>query len=490
MPKLFPHCVLVMATLLPQFSVQAEPPAAPPRPNIIVILTDDLGYGDLSVNGCPVIQTPRIDEMAAQGMRFTNFYMAAAQCTPSRAALLTGSYAQRIGLEGVVFSTSDYGLNPSETTLPELLHAQGYATALFGKWHLGHQKEVLPLRHGFDEFFGLPYSNDMDPKVILRGDEVVEEDFEQATLTQRFTDETIRFIDEQKGPFFVLLAQPMPHKPLAATEKFLGTSEYGLYGDVVSELDHHVGRLLDHLRERGLAENTLVLFTSDNGPWQPRARPDPDVGGFAAPFRGYKTTNYEGGLRVPLIAWWPGTIRPGSINGELATALDLLPTLTLLAGGTVPDEPTIDGVDARPLFLEADAKSPRDLFFYYHYDRLDGVRDSRYKLLFARQPKWDHHFYYQEEPEAALAEHGPATDFSIPEALYDLSTDPMEQHNVIADHPEVVAKLREAAEKIRTDLGDERTGQTGAGKRPALIIDPTPGVVSEARSLGFQPGNQ
>ncbi len=472
MPVRIPLLAIALASQLLSLATDARSAELPPHPNVIIILTDDLGYGDLSVNGCPVIQTPRIDEMASQGMRFTNFYMAAAQCTPSRAALLTGSYAQRVGMEGVVFATSDYGLNPAETTLPELLRAQGYATALFGKWHLGHQKEVLPLRHGFDEFLGLPYSNDMDPKVLIRGDEVVEEGYEQATLTERFTDETIRFIDKQKGPFFVLLAQPMPHKPLAATEKFLGVSEFGLYGDVVSELDHHVGRLLDHLRERGLAENTLVLFTSDNGPWQPRAHPDPTQGGFSAPFRGYKTTNYEGGLRVPLIAWWPGTIQPNSISGELATALDLLPTITMLAGGTVPDDLKIDGLDIRPLFLEVGAKSPRDLFFYYHYNRLDGVRDSRYKLLFPRQPKWDHHFFYKDEPEAATAQYGPATEFSIPEALYDLSADPMEQRNVIADHPDVVSRLREEAEKMRHDLGDERTGQSGSGRRPALMIDP------------------
>ncbi len=359
----------------------------------MILLADDLGYGDLGVFGHPSILTPALDRMAAEGQKWTSFYAGSPVCTPSRAALLTGRLAVRSGMDGtrrsdrVLLPDSPGGLPPAETTIAEYLRERGYATALIGKWHLGSRAPHLPTQHGFDEFFGIPYSHDMErsagpegedvPSVpLLRGEEVVEPATDVAALTRRFTEEALGFLRRTRGrPFLLVLAWSAPHAPYVPAPEFQGKSRYGAYGDLVEELDWSAGEILELLRETGLAERTLVVFTSDNGP-----DPKPPPRGSAGPFQGWKESTFEGGMRVPALFWWPGRIAPGVVP-EMGASLDLLPTLLSLAGIAPRPDAILDGEDLTPALTGA-GPSPRRAMFYYALGHLDAVRWGPFKAHF------------------------------------------------------------------------------------------------------------
>ncbi|MCC6697802.1 MAG: sulfatase [Candidatus Hydrogenedentes bacterium] len=433
------------------------------QPNFVIIFTDDQGYNDLGCYGAPLIKTPNIDRMAAEGMRFTDFYVAAPVCTPSRAALMTGCYPQRLSMadmarsEGrtgwVLFPDSTCGINSDEITIAELLKGKGYATACVGKWHLGHQAAFLPTRHGFDYYYGIPYSNDMKPTPLMRMEEVIEEPAVQETLVERYTEEAVRFIREHREhPFFLYLPHNMPHIPLHVSERFRGKSTGGLYGDVIESIDWGVGEILNTLDELGLSENTIVMYASDNGPWLSHG----EEGGLATPLRSGKGTTYEGGMRVPGIMRWKGHVPAGSVCHELASTIDVLPTFAKLAGTNAPTDRIIDGKDILPLMLgEPGAITPHEAFFYYSGINLMAVRSGPWKLKL-ETPLW--------EVASDRGFKGPET--SLPEALYNLETDPGEQKCVLQDHPDVAERLRGLLARMREDLGDARTGVVGKNVRP------------------------
>jgi arylsulfatase A-like enzyme len=412
----------------------------------VVIFADDLGYGDLSVYGHPTIHTPNLDRMAYEGIKLTAFYASPA-CSPSRAALLTGRYALRAGVPQVLGPETPEGLPPGEVTLAEALKEENYRTAIVGKWHLGSSPGFLPTDQGFDAYYGLLYSNDMIPPWVQttrplrlhRDTEPVDEyPVDQTTLTRRYTEEAVRFIRESRDePFFLYLAHAMPHLPISASGDFAGRSAGGRYGDVIEELDWSVGEVLAALEAEGLDENTLVVFTSDNGPWSnmpPRMSDtepvEPWDAGTAGPLRGAKATNWEGGSRVPMIARWPGRIPPGQVSPALASTMDLFPTFLTLAGGSIPQDRPIDGKDIMPL-LAGTGGSPHDYFYYLYPDRLVAVRDATWKLRVRRT-----------DPDQP----------AVPE-LYNLSTDPYERFDVAAQHPEIVTRLREQMVALADETG-------------------------------------
>ena len=420
------------------------PAAEARRPNVIVIYADDLGYGDLGCYGSPVIRTPNLDRMAAEGLRFTDFYSGAEVCTPSRAALLTGRYPLRSGMSGpqrVLFPKSKGGLPAAEVTLAEALRGAGYATAHIGKWHLGIHEGSRPLDQGFDHSFGLPYSNDMDarpglPKgstgsptppedgwnvALLRDGKIVEQPADQTTLTRRYTEEAVGFIRAQKDkPFFLYFAHSFPHVPLFASPAFKGRSRAGIYGDSVEEIDWSVGELLAALRAGGLAEHTLVVFSSDNGPWLIMG----DQGGSAGLLQEGKGSTWEGGMRVPGIAWMPGRIAPG-VTSVPVSVLDLYPTALALAGAAAPEGVRLDGLDLAPLLFER-APLPERAFMYYRGTTLFACRLGEWKAHFLTQPG-----YAQSQPETH------ATPL-----LFHLGRDSTEKRNVAAGHPEVLARIQ------------------------------------------------
>jgi arylsulfatase A len=412
-------------------------------PNFVILFADDLGYGDLGCFGHPTIRTPRLDRMADEGLKLTQFYSAASVCTPSRAALLTGRLPVRSGMcsdrRRVLFPDSGGGLPESEITLAQALKRRGYASACIGKWHLGHLPQYLPLRRGFDHYFGIPYSNDMhnpargDPPLPLyRGDEIVEQPAVQESLTRRYTEEAVAFIRKHRErPFFVYLPYTFPHVPLHASERFRGKSPRGLYGDVVEELDWSAGEILDALRELGLAENTLVFFTSDNGPWLTQKL----HGGSAGLLREGKGSTWEGGMRVPAIAWWPGRIPAGKVSATVASTLDLLPTCLALAGAELPADRAIDGADLRPLLLGA-AEGPARPFFYYRGTRLMAARKGPWKAHFHTQPGYG----------------APRAQAHDPPLLFHLDRDPSEAYDLAAEHPEAIAELLAEVERHRAAL--------------------------------------
>jgi arylsulfatase A len=439
-------------------------------PNIVYIVADDLGYGDLACYGHPTIRTPNLDRMAREGMRFTDFYSASPVCTPSRAAMLTGRYAHRSGMASdrrrVLFPNSSGGLPESEVTIAEALKAKGYATACLGKWHLGHLPPFLPGKHGFDSYFILPYSNDMDfvrgsprgpaadlePKnewfrvPLLRDGKVAERPAVQATLSRRYTDEAIGFMRANKEkPFFLYLAYTMPHVPLFASEEFAGKSARGLYGDVVEELDANVGRVLEFLAKEGLDRNTLVVFTSDNGPWLIRGL----AGGSAGLLQEGKGSTWEGGQRVPAIAWWPGTVKPAQTCRGLACNMDLFNTALELAGAEVPNDRVIDGVSLVKLLRGEAESSGRQVFFYY-----------RDKNLFAvRKGKWKAHYFTK-----SAYGMDPVQKHERP-LLFDLGKDPGEQFDLGAKHPEMIAKLAKVLEEHRATVKEAANQIDGVVRR-------------------------
>lgn len=416
------------------FSMVASVDAQHQQPNIIVIFVDDLGYGDLSCFGHPTIMTPNIDQMAAEGMRFTQFYVAASICTPSRAALLTGRLPVRTGMSGsdnsgnVLYPRSTGGLPHAEITIAEALKSKDYKTGIIGKWHLGHLPEHLPLNHGFDYYFGIPYSNDMvppgykAPKLPLYENEtVIENDPDQRLLTKRYTEKAINFIKKnQKEPFFLYYPNNFPHTPLFASEKFSGGSKRGLYGDVVEELDWSVGQILETLKKLKIAENTLVLFTSDNGPWLKQGQ----NGGSAGLLFEGKASTYEGGFRVPAVAWWPETIAPNQTSTAIATTMDLLPTFSKLAGVDLPEDRLFDGKDLLPV-LTGEQKQVQDVVYYYYRDELYAIRKGPWKAHFVTKPSYKR----------------VAPTLHDPPLLNNLNIDPSEKYDVSKKHPEVVKEL-------------------------------------------------
>ncbi|MBZ5610632.1 MAG: sulfatase [Acidobacteriia bacterium] len=398
--------------------------AAPSRkPNIVVILCDDLGYGDLGCYGSK-IPTPNLDRMAGEGVRFTNFTSADPVCSPSRAALLTGRYPTRVGVPRVFFPQDRDGLSLDESTLADLLKAQNYKTMCIGKWHLGRPAEYLPTRRGFDEYFGIPYSNDMNPRVLMHNTEVIEEPAKLETLTQRYTEQAVKFIHENRdSPFFLYLPQTFPHIPLGASERFRGKSPEGLYGDVVEELDWSVGEIRRALKQNGVEQNTLVLFTSYNGPWYQ---------GSPGKLRGRKNTTYEGGVREPFIAAWPGRIPKGRVCNGLASMLDLLPTVVRLCGAALPSKP-LDGIDIWPLLSGQKESIEREVLLYFDNWDLQCARWMNWKLHIARHNT------------AAYAPAPPGGRFSFTLArpeLYNLANDPDESYDVAADNPQVVEEIQ------------------------------------------------
>lgn len=414
------------------------------KPNVVLILADDMGYGDLGCYGHPTIVTPNLDRMAADGMKLTQFYVGASVCTPSRAALLTGRYPIRSGLTRVVIPKSPGGLPASEVTMAEVMRDAGYATMCVGKWHLGAKREHLPLQHGFDRYFGIPYSNDMSPWAqpenptfkgdpphpLYRDNKVTNPDHEpdQTQLTRQYTEESLAFIREQVGarkPFFLYLAHTFPHVPLFASDAFKGRSRRGLYGDTVEELDASCGRILAALTELGIDRNTLVIFTSDNGPWLGKKL----EGGSSGPFKEGKVSTWEGGFRVPFIARWPGRIPAGVTSTAFGTAMDLLPTFAKLAGAKLPRDRELDGVDLGPVLLRNErGREPR--LFYYFNEEAWAVRKGPWKL------------HLKSVSPASIAGWGnwPVTEHNPP-LLFNVETDPGESFDVAAANPGIVKEL-------------------------------------------------
>lgn len=421
----FPSVALGIAVAFPA-SAQEKKDEPKRPPNVVVIFADDLGYGDLGCFGHPTIQTPHLDQMVREGLRLTQFYVAECVCTPSRAALLTGRLPIRNGMcsdtKRVLFTDSLGGLPAEEITLAEIAKSKDYATACIGKWHLGHLPPFLPTRQGFDSYYGIPYSNDMKPTVLLRGASVVEDPVDQTTLTVRYTAEAVSFIRQHRDqPFFLYLPHNFPHTPLFASEKFKGTSRRGLYGDVVTELDDSVGQVLQTLRDLELAENTLVLFTSDNGPWLIRN----EAGGSAGLLRGGKGETWEGGMREPTIAWWPGTIAAGGVSAELGCTTDLMATVCGILDVAQPTDRTLDSYDLRPVLLK-NGESPRKSLLYYRGRQLMAARLGPWKAHFMTQAG-----YGQKEPER-----------HDPPLLFHLEHDPSEKYDVAKAHPEVISDIR------------------------------------------------
>ncbi len=443
-----------------------------PRPvNVVLIYLDDMGYGDLTLTGATGYQTPNIDRMASEGIFFSHYYSPQAVCSASRVGLLTGCYPNRVGFSGALDHRSSIGISSEEETIAEVLKKKGYATAAFGKWHLGCQPPFLPTRHGFDEYFGIPYSNDMwpnhptnknyyPPLPLIEGERVTETNPDQTQFTTRFTERSVNFIRKNRNkPFFVYLAHPMPHVPLFVSEKFKGKSRQGLYGDVMMEIDWSVGQILQTLKALRLEENTLVILTSDNGPWLNYGNHAGSAGGL----RQGKGTSFEGGQRVPCLMRWKGTIAEGVVCNKLVSGIDILPTLAALAGAPLPEK-KIDGVNLLPLMQGDPDANPRKAFYYYYRkNSLEAVTNGDWKLVFPHPGR-----NYEDFEPGADGNPGRVTEnFNVEGGLYDLRRDPGERYNVQAFYPEIVAELEKIAREAREDLGDDLTGHPGKNRREA-----------------------
>lgn len=405
------------------------------RPNIIFIYADDLGYGDLSCYGAKNIATPNIDALASGGVKFTSFYSASPVCSPSRAALLTGRYPIRQGINGVFFPDSYTGIDASEVTIAETLKAAGYSTGIIGKWHLGHMESFRPLKHGFQYYFGIPYSNDMNSVVYMRNNEVAEWKVDQHYITQRYTDEALNFIEKNSNkPFFLYVAHNMPHIPIYASEKFVGSSNQGLYGDVIQELDWSVGEIVKKTRTKGVEDNTLIVFSSDNGPWLVMG----EDAGSAGPLREGKQTTFEGGMRVPAVAYWKGKLPEGKIVNDMATMMDWFPTFTKLGGGKLPKGRAIDGEDIFPL-LTGQGKRKGNQLAYYYNGKLEAFRlgDWKLKLPFAGT-------------KSTNSQRGIEAHSTL---LFFLKDDVGEQKNLAEKYPEKLNELEKAMDVFVQSLG-------------------------------------
>lgn len=479
---------VVAATCSPRFATADE--STPP--NIVLIFADDLGYADIGCFGSEINRTPRIDRLASEGSKFTHFYNAQAVCSASRAALMTGCYSNRVGMEGALNHTSPAGIHPDERLIPEILQDQGYATAMFGKWHLGLSPYFSPLKNGFDEYFGIPYSNDntkyhptlaeiMPPLPLYDGDEVIEEDPDQSLFTRRCTQRAVDFINRNHDrPFFLYVPHIMPHVPIFASEDFRGRSPHGLFSDVIEEIDWSVGQIVDAVDAAGLGDNTLIIVTSDNGPFLSYGA----HAGRATPLREGKLTAFEGGVRVPCVIRWPGKVPAGRVCDAPLMTIDLLPTFVRLTGAELPAA-IIDGRDATDLlFGEQDAAWAERPLLFYTGNELHAVRQGRWKLHL------DHPYLTKVNDEVRddgkPAGHGTLAPKSITQsgvegiasrhgyriaqqtqALYDLQQDPGEATDLADRHPDVVARLLEIVEQARNDLGDRLTDRVGSRVRPA-----------------------
>ena len=439
------------------------------KPNIVFILTDDLGYADLSSYGSKFIKTPFLDNMALDGAKLTSYYSPQAVCSASRAAILTGAYSNRIGINGAFGPKSPKGINKNELLISEMLKDNGYSTGIFGKWHLGSADQFNPTKHGFDEFFGILFSNDMwpfhperpddyDDLMLYRGEKPIETLVDQSDLTKRITDESIEFINENKdNPFFLYIPHPQPHVPLFASQEFQGSTGKGMYADVISEIDFSVGRVLDALEKNGLTENTIVIFTSDNGPWLSYG----DHAGSSGIYREGKGTAWEGGQRVPCIVKYPMEINRGTLIDEPLMGIDWLPTFASVTNSKTSSN-KIDGKNIWPLLTsETNASPHKELYFYYKTNELHAVRSGDWKLYFPRSyrslngkpggkdgipVKYEQNKVYENE-------------------LYNLKSDPKETKNVISYFPEIVIKLEKMGENARYDMGDNLTNVKGIGSR-------------------------
>ena len=451
-------------------------------PNVVVIYTDDQGWADVGCYGAEGFETPNLDRLASEGMRLTSFYVAQPVCSASRTALLTGCYPNRVGIAGALGPRSRVGISDEETTLAELCRGEGYATAIFGKWHLGCQDRFLPTRHGFDEYYGIPYSNDMwpwHPSVahmpdalerrkkgypdlpLIDGDEVVVAEVtpdHQTRFTHDFTMRAVDFIERNAdGRFFLYLAHPMPHVPLFTSEEYVDVSEQGRYGDVIEEIDWSVGQVMAALEREGIADETLVIYASDNGPWLSYG----NHAGSTGPLREGKGTTFEGGVRVPCIVRWPGRVPAGTLCDEPLMTIDVLPTVAGLIGAELPAR-KIDGVDAWAwLSGEGEGRAHEAMFFYYHANDLEAMRSGRWKLHFP-------HGYRTMSGREVGRDGTPGNyDYSVKTGLelYDLEADIGESRDVAAEHPEVVARLTAMADAMRAELGDNLTGAPGSARR-------------------------
>ena len=449
--------VIAALMIMAPYTKSEAQPVDQKKPNIIIIFTDDQGYGDLSSYGSPNIRTPHLDKMASEGQKWTNFYAAASVCTPSRAGLLTGRYPVRSGMASnvsrVLFPDSNGGLPEREITIAEQLKEAGYQTAAIGKWHLGHREQYLPTNHGFDTYYGIPYSNDMDPVAgkppywdyadepipfeyynvpLMRNTEIIERPADQNTITHRYTQESISFIEENRDqPFFLFLAHSLPHIPLFVSEEFRGHSDAGLYGDVIEEIDHGVGQIRRKLEELEIADQTLVVFTSDNGPWLVFRT----HGGSAGMLRAGKGMTWEGGMRVPAIFWWPGTIEPKIVT-DIGSSLDIFPTVSFLAGVDVQDDRVVDGVNLTPVLLGEGESSRKEMLFY---------RGAT--LYAARKGDFKAHFII----EGAYGQFEEKQVLETP-LLFDLREDPGEKYNVAHEHPEILREIEKMVEEHKETL--------------------------------------
>ncbi len=465
----------VVSLLLGNIALGDSSKAQNRPPNVIIIFTDDQGYGDVGVFGAPPYPTPNLDQMAKEGRRFTDFHVAQAVCSASRAALLTGCYPNRIGLAGALGPNSKEGISDKEITLAKMFKKQGYATGMAGKWHLGSRPQFSPIRHGFDEFYGLPYSSDMwplhpeaksgsyPPLPLFDGDAVLKPNLthdDQEQLLTEYTHRAVQFIEKNKDkPFFFYLAPNTPHVPLHVSSKFKGKSGAGLYGDVIMEIDWSVGEILKALKRANLDEETLVIFSSDNGPWLSYG----NHSGSAGPFREGKGTSFEGGHREPCIMRWPRHLPANSVCNEPLLTIDIFPTLAKLIGAELPPH-KIDGLDVWPLLADLPgAKNPHSAYyFYYNKNDLQAVRSGEWKLLFAHKSRT---MNGQEPGKDGFP--GKYSPLFVEHSLYNLNADPSERTNVASENPEVVRKLEALAEEIRADLGDDLTKRAAVGSRPA-----------------------
>ncbi len=474
-----PRRLATTALLLTLFAAStADVHADDVKPNFVLIFCDDLGWADVGAYGAVGYETPHLDRMAAEGVRFTDFYVSQAVCSASRAALMTGCYNARVGIFGALGPKSNIGINPDEETIAEVLKSAGYATACYGKWHLGHHEKFLPMQHGFDDYFGLPYSNDMWPYhpgvahlpmeerlkrwphlSLIDENEIVNPKVtpeDQTQLTTWYTERAVKFIEEHADePFFVYLPHSMPHVPLYVSDKFKGKTRRGLFGDVIAEIDWSVGQILETLKRLDLDENTLVVFTSDNGPWLSYG----DHAGSAGPHREGKGTMWDGGCREPFLARWPGRIPAGKVQREMASTIDVLPTFAKLAGAKLPEKP-IDGKDVWPLLAcEKGATTPHEAYWMYYGRQLQAVRSGKWKLHFPHG--------YRSMLGRPGGTGGKPTNYSqltTGLALYDLSEGTGEWNDVKDAHPDVVERLKKYGEEAREALGDN--GRPGKENRP------------------------
>ncbi|HEX5170360.1 MAG TPA: sulfatase [Cyclobacteriaceae bacterium] len=480
------YAALIMFAFFVQTGCSSNENSARENPNVIIIFMDDMGYGDLECYGATPYHTPNINKLASQGMRFTHFYAAQAVCSASRAALMTGCYPNRLGISGAFMPWSKVALNPDEETIAELLHASGYKTGMVGKWHLGQKEPFLPLQQGFDEYLGLPYSNDMWPVdydgytvvtdtnsikhrfptlPLIDGNKTVREIKnldDQAELTTLYTERAKQFINSNKeNPFFLYMAHSMPHVPIAASSKFKGKSKGGLYGDVIEELDWSVGEIMMTLDELKLSDNTLVILTSDNGPWLLFGNHAGNTGGL----REGKGTHWEGGTRVPCIMRWPGVIPAGAVSNSMAVNFDILPTLVAACKAKLPTH-KIDGINILPIITQSQEGLRDEFAYYYDVNNLKAVRKGSWKLVFPCQ--------YQtakKQPQGKDGWPGKYSTDSTGLALFNMQIDPGESLDLKSQYPEMVDSLRRIADRYRKELGDNLTGIQGEGVRTSATVN-------------------